>query len=410
MNSRERVLAAINHREPDRVPVDLGGTAATGIVVDTYVRLRAAYGLPLDDVRVFDVFGMMAQVEDDLARCVGADTALIPSLSPRFGIPIREWKPWGLRDGTPVHVPRDFRAEAQPDGSLLLMVGGEAVGKMPRGGFYFSEIANSTMGGLDTLVEPPNPRTVSFTTLGDDDLRFRQEVARGLYETTDRALIVDLVDNIRWDTSIPNWLYALAADPDRAYALHEKKCDALLERTQQLAEAVGPFAQVFAIYQDYGTQQGEMVSPAAFARLVKPHYRRLFDWIHANTDWKVLFHSCGSIYRLIPHLIDMGVDILNPVQTNTAGMDPGRLKAEFGDRLVFWGGGADTQGVLPFGMPDEVRAQVRERIRTLGPGGGFVFAPTQDIQADVPVGNLEAMYDAVREYGRYPLSSLEADE
>jgi hypothetical protein len=409
VNSRERVRAAINHREPDRVPVDLGATAATGIVANAYARLRAAYGLATDRVRVYDVFGMMASVDADLCERVGADTALVPSLCPRFGIPIDTWKPWRLLDGTPVEVPAGFHAEPDANGDLLLIVDGAAVGKMPKEGFYFSEIANSTMGGLDTLSEPPDPAAVSFPLLTDEDLRFREQVARDLHEGTERAVIVDLVDNIRWNTSIPNWLYAFAAAPERTFDLHAKKTEALIEKVNQLAQAVGDRAEVFAIYQDFGTQQGELISPAAFERLVAPHYRRLFAWIHEHTAWKVFFHSCGSIYRLIPHMIAMGVDILNPVQSSTARMDPTRLKAEFGDRLVFWGGGVETQTVLPFGTPDDVRRQVHERVRILGPAGGFVFAPTQDIQADVPVENLLAMYDAVRECGAYPFQDMEEE-
>ena len=406
MNSRECVLAAINRQEPDRVPIDLGGTAASGINVNAYVQLRNLLGLKADNVQVFDVFGMMARVEQDVIEHFNIDTMLVPSLRPRFGIPINEWKPWHLPDGTLVQVPVGFQTVEEAGGSLLLIVNGEAVGRMPKNETYFLELAESDMGGLDALVDPPDPDTETFSLLTDEDLRFRQEIAKNLYETTDKALIIDLVDNIRWNTSITNWLFAMAADPDRTFELHEKKSLALLERVKQLAEAVGPYADVFAIYQDYGQQRGELISPETFKRLVAPHYRRIFNWIHENTDWKVLFHSCGSVYNLIPHIIEMGADILNPVQCHTAHMEPQRLKAEFGGRLVFWGGGVDTQTVLPFGTPDEVRQQVKERISIFGPSGGFVFAPTQDIQADVPPENLVAMYDAVREYGRYPLETI----
>ena len=329
----------------------------------------------------------------------------VPALCPRFGIPIDQWKPWRLHDGTPVQVPIDFQTARERDGSLLLMVGGEPVGRMPRDGFYFSELANATMGGLDTLVEPPDPDKVTFPLLTDEDLRFRQGIARSLYDSTDKALTVDFADNLRWDTSLPNWLYAIASDSSRTSELHENKSLNFIERLQQLREAVGPYIHVLVIYQDLGTQRGEMISPETFMRLMVPHYRRICDWVHQNTGWKVLFHSCGSVYRLIPHMIQMGIDILNPVQIQAARMDPRRLKEEFGNRLVFWGGGVDTQTVLPFGTPDEVRKQVRERVSILGAGGGFVFAPTQDIQAEVPPENLVAMYDAVREYGRYPIST-----
>ena len=405
MNSRERVAAAIEHQEPDRVPIDLGGTAASGINVNAYVRLRRLLGLEADNVRVFDVFGMMAWVEQDILDYFRTDTVLVPSLCPRFCIPIKEWKPWCLPDGMPVQVPVGFQTVEEEDGGLLLIVDGEAVGRMPRGATYFLDLAESDMGGLAAVVEPPDPDTVTFSLLTDEDLRFRQEAAKRLYDATDKALIVDLTDNIRWNTSITNWLFAMAADPGRTFELHEKKALNILARVKQLAEAVGPYVSVFAIYQDYGMQRGEMVSPRTFKRLVAPNYRRVFHWIHENTNWKVLFHSCGSIYHLIPHIVDMGADILNPVQCSTANMEAQRLKTEFGDRLVFWGGGADTQTVLPFGTPDEVRQQVRQRISVLGAGGGYVFTPSQDIQADVPAENLVAMYEAVQQYGHYPMEA-----
>lgn len=405
MNSRERVLAVINHQRPDRVPIDLGGTAAAGINVSAYIRLKRLLGLKTNNVQVYDVFGMMARAEPDVIEHLDIDAMLVPALCPRFDIPIKHWKPWHLFDGTPVQVPLGFQTAEEKDGSLLLMVNGRAMGRMPRNGHYFSELANATMGGLDMLVDPPDPDTVTFPLFTDEDLRFRQEIAKNLHETTHKALVVDIADNMRWNTSIPNWLFALAADPERTFELHEKKSLNLIAKLKQLAEAVGAYVQVFVIYQDLGTQMGEMISPEAFQRLMAPHYRQVFDWIHKNTKWKVLFHSCGSIYRLIPHMIDMGVDILNPVQCNAAHMEPEKLKAEFGDRLVFWGGGVDTQTVLPSGTPDEVREQVRERISKLGAGGGFVFAPTQEIQADVPPENIAAMYEAALEYGRYPLET-----
>ena len=406
MNSRERVIAAINHQEPDRVPVDIGGQAATGINVTAYMRLKRLIGLGVEDVQVYDIFGMMARIEPDVIERFGGDTMMVPALSPRFDIPIKEWKHWRLPDGTPVQVPLGFDTVEESDGSLLLMVNGDAVGKMPADGHYFSELAVSVMGGIESLEDPPDPDTVTFPLLTDEDLRFRQEVARNLYEATDKALVFDLADNLRWNTSIANWLYAVAADPDRVYELHEKKGLNFIERFKQLKQALGPYVDVFVIYQDLGTQRGEMISPDMFKRLMAPHYRRMYDWVHQNTGWKTLFHSCGSVYYLIPHMIEMGVDILNPVQCRAVRMGPQRLKEEFGDRLVFWGGGADTQTVLPFGTPEEVRQQVRERVLTFGPGGGFVFGTTQDIQAEVPPENVLAMYEAVRDYGHYPLEAL----
>lgn len=405
MNSRERVIAAINNQQPDRVPIDMGSIAASGIVASAYVRLREKLGLGNNPPQIFNLFGMMVFVEPEVMEYLGIDTMLVPALCPRFGIPIDKWKPWKLLDGTPVQVPVGFETVEDKDGNLLLMVKGEAMGKMPKDGHHFSEIANTGMGesGLDSLEDPPDTNTQTFSLLTDEDLQFRHDVAQNLYQSTDKALIVDLEENIRWNTSIANWMFAVAAAPERCLALHMKKAENLLGKVKQLYEAVGPYVNVFAIYQDYGAQKSEVISPEAFERLSVPPYKIIFDWIHQNTHWKVMFHSCGSIYKLIPHMIEMGVDILNPVQCETACMGPKQLKDDFGEKLVFWGGGCDTQSMLPHGTPDEVRQQVKERISTLGANGGYVFAPTQDIQADVPAENMVAMFEAAKEYANYPL-------
>ena len=233
MNSRERVLVTINHEEPDRVPIDLGGTAASGINVTAYIRLKKLLGLRTDNVQVFDIFGMLARVEQDLIERLDTDTMLIPELCPHFDIPINAWKPWRLFDGTLVQVPVGFQTTKDRDGSLLLIIDGQPMGRMPENGTYFLELMESEMGGLAALAEPPDPDTQTFSLLTDEDLRFRQEIAKNLYETTDKALVIDTTDNIRWDTSIANWLFAMAADPDRTFELHEKKSLALLETVKQ---------------------------------------------------------------------------------------------------------------------------------------------------------------------------------
>ncbi len=328
------------------------------------------------------------------------DTMLVPALCPRFGIPINNWKKWKLFDGTDVEVPADFNPVEDKDGNLLIVVDDQVKGKMPKNGHHFAEVVNTGMGagGLDALVDPPGPDTQEFLLLTDEDLQFRHDVAKELYETTDKALIVELEENIRWNTSIANWLYGMAADPETVFDLHMKKAENLLAKAKQLFQAVGPYVNVFALYQDFGTQRAEVLSPRTFQRLCVEPYKLIFDWVHKNTDWKCLLHSCGSIYKVIPYIIEMGTDILNPIQCETANMDPKTLKDEFGDELVFWGGGCDTQSTLPFGKPEEIREQVKERMEILGKNGGYVFAPCQDIQADVPTENVAAMFEAAKEF------------
>ncbi|MCL2163034.1 MAG: hypothetical protein FWH55_01295 [Oscillospiraceae bacterium] len=397
MTSRERVLATLEHRSTDRAPVDIGGTAASGFSVFSYSSFKRAMGLPDSDIRAIDIFGMLAFVDGAGADAVGVDTVLAPELCPRFGVKIDRWKEFSFWDGHKYLVPEDMTVQRDEDGALLLMSDGKAVGKMCKGGYYFSEIANSSMSFDCFPDEVPLARDKQFIdSYTDEELRFREKTAKELFESSDKAVIVDVTENIRWDASIPEWLYCIALDPDRANELHEKKSLALLSKIKQLAQATAKYSQVFAIYQDWGTQRSELVHPDVFKAIVAPHYKRIFDWIHQNTEWKVFFHSCGSIFSIIPHMIEMGVDILNPVQTDAANMQPEKLKAAYGDQLVFWGGGIDTQSVMITGTPEQIKEQVQDRIQVLGKNGGYVFAPTQSIQADIPVKNIMAVIEALK--------------
>jgi len=195
--------------------------------------------------------------------------------------------------------------------------------------------------------------------------------------------------------------------PEYIKEIYSRQTEAAIENLKLYRQAVGDrISVIFMSGTDFGSQRGEMISPDIYRRLYLPFHKRMNDWVHANTTWKTFFHCCGSIYHLIPSFIEAGVDILNPVQCSAANMDPQRLKDEFGDRVVFWGGGIDTQKTLPFGTPDEVRAQAAERIRIFAPGGGYVFNAIHNIQAKTPVENIAAMFEAAREHGRYSLQSV----
>ncbi len=399
MSSRERVLVALSHREPDRVPIDLGAECNTGIAAGTYARLRQRLGINDPPVRVHDVEQMMAWVEMPVMQALGVDVLAVPRLLQSYGTRIDAWRPWQLADGTKVEVPGNFAPVSEPDGSLSLYLNGELVARKAPTSNYFDRM-------VEFKVYDPLPPVESFTlpVYSDEELEWARRCAQTLRAETDKALLGESgLALTRWG-SHQEWLYTLAADPDYVRAFNERKTDNLLTNIRLYAQAVGDNIDIIGFGQDFGTQRGLMISPQAFDDLIAPYHKRLFDWVHANTRWKVFFHCCGAIYPIIGALIDCGVDILNPVQTSAVGMDPAQLKAEFGDRLVFWGGGVDTQRVLPHGTPDEVRAQVRERIRILGPGGGFVFNQVHNIQEDVPVDNVLAMLDAVHTYGRYPLA------
>jgi uroporphyrinogen decarboxylase len=399
MNSRERVLAAVEHREPDRVPLDLGGTRNTAIEPRLYMRLRERLGLDGEPARVMDVWQMLAWVEQPVIEALGVDCLPVPKLEMEFGLRVDAWRPWRLDDGTAVQMPANFAPVAAEDGSLELYLAGEVVAKKTPSSIYFDRM-------IEFKVYDPLPpvETWPMPLFSDEELAWRRHWAETLRRETDKALLGDFGRILgRWG-SYQEWMYTIAADPAYVLAFYERKTESLLANLRLYRDAVGDNIDMICFGEDFGTQAGLMISPRMFRQMVAPYYKRLFDWIHANTAWRVFFHCCGAIYPIIETFIECGVDILNPVQTTAAGMDAARLKAEFGGRLAFWGGGIDTQTVLPFGTPDEVRAQVCERIRIFGPGGGFVFNPIHNIQSDVPLDNLCVMYDAVREHGRYPLA------
>jgi len=396
MTSRERVLAAINRREPDRVPLDLGGTGATGIHVSAYARLRQALGLGNEDPKVGDVWQMLAWVEDPVVEKLGVDVLAVRPLNQPFGLRNDRWRPWQLDDGTPVQMPANFAPVAEADGSLCLYSNDELVAKKAPTGVYFDRM-------IEFKVYDPLPPVESFEIplFTVEDLAWRRQWAETLRRETDKALIGEFGMILgRWG-SYQEWMYTIGSNPNYVREFYDRKIEIMLANVRCYAQAVGGNIDIFALGEDFGTQKGLMISPRMFREIVAPYYKRLFDWVHQNTSWKVHFHCCGGIYPIIDTLIDCGVDILNPVQTSAVGMEPEKLKREFGDRLVFWGGGIETQSVFPYGALDEVRAQVRERIRIFGPGGGFVFCPIHNIQADVSTDQILAMYEALCEYGTY---------
>ena len=398
MTSRERVLAAVNHHEPDRVPLDLGSTRVTGIEPSLYHRLREDLGLGGDPVKVMDVWQMLAWVEQPVVQALGADCLGVPRLVQDFGMRIDAWKPWRLDDGYEVQAPANFDPMPDGDGAQLLYLDGEMVAKKVPDSIYFDRM-------IEFKVYDPLPPVEQFKMplFTDEDLTWRRRWAETLRAETDKAIVGEFGPILgRWG-SYQEWMYTIAAHPDYVVAFYERKIENLLANARRYRDAVGDNVDIVWWAEDFGTQRGLMISPRMFNELVAPYYKRLFDWVHRNTRWKVFFHCCGAIRPIIPTLIDCGVDILNPVQTSAKGMDPAGLKADFGDRLTFWGGGIDTQTVLPFGSLDEIREQVRERIQVFGRGGGFVFNPVHNIQGDVAVERVMAMYDAVREYGNYPL-------
>lgn len=409
MNSRERVLRAIHHQEPDRVPIDLGSVESTGIAAMAYHALSTHLGFDRDRrVRVSDVFQMLADVELEIIDRLHVDTVTVPMLDLSFGAHYGRWRPWELFDGTPVLVPHDFQITEDGQGGYLALDGELGVARMPRDGFYFDTIEN--VEGLEPAIRGrhslggvlPDPRKARYPLLTEEELSFVEQQARHLHEGTDKALMGNPHLNITEIGSFEDWFILLVTEPQYVADCYAEQAESIITNLGLFYEAAGDRLVATYFGQDFGTQQGEMISPRTFREVMAPPYRTIFQWVHDHTNWKVFFHSCGSIYRLLPDMIEMGVDILNPVQTRAARMDPVILKREFGDRLCFWGGGVDVQD-LPFLSVEQVRDQVRDRIRIFAPGGGFVFCPTHNIQAGTPAENIVAAYDTAYEWGGYPL-------
>ncbi len=380
MNPRERVLRALNHQEPDRVPIDLGATIVTSIVKRSYVDLKNYLGMPVEEIKMLDYVQQLPYVDEALLERFGVDFRLVQL-------------PSATAPGLTVFEEGNYYAFIDRWGSKL---------HMPKtDGLYFDwvdfPIKEPTMAALDNYSWPrPDPPELNAQLA---------EQAKYLYENTDYALVGSAVigggifEQPARVMGMEKFLMALASEPKFADRLMEQITDIYIESCNNYLDQVGKYIQVFTYWDDVSTQTGWMIRPETFRKMVKPKQRRLVEAIKKKTDAKIFFHGCGAVHDLIPDLIDVGFDILNPVQVSARGMDTRKLKQEFGKDIVFWGGGVDTQHVLPFGTVDEVRAEVKRRIDDLAPDGGFVFAAVHNIQAFVPPENIVAAFDTALEYG-----------
>jgi uroporphyrinogen decarboxylase-like protein len=408
---RERVLKTVNFQEPDRVPIDLGGMKASGIAAIAYDRLRKKLGIG-GPTKVIDPRFMIAHIDEPIRRRLHLDVMPLDwSTASYLDQPDENWVPRRLFDGTDVLLPPGTRIGEDAKGNwILLAPNGEPTDyRMPKNGFYFDDCAFNGTGGID-------PR--KFTPISDipsDRLDLFARQARRLYDETDysllgwgfgvcflgMSLITERSDNVTLGRP-SEWLMMLMTEKQTCHEMMSRSVDASIQCLKLVHQAVGERCFAWGIAaDDSGTQRGEFIRPELWAEMIKPHYRRLCDWIHANTGWKTFFHCCGSVYHLIPHLIEAGVDILNPVQTSAANMDPARLKREFGGRIVFWGGGCDTQHVLGESSPEEIRQHVRERLKVFAPGGGYAFTQIHNVQPNIPPENVIAMFDTAYEFGKY---------
>jgi len=415
MTSRERLDAALNHRQPDRIPVDFNGTAVTGMHVKCVIGLREHYGLEKRPVKVHEPYQMLGWIDDDLQTVLGIDVEGVYGPDTMFGYRNENWTPWRMDDGTEVLMSGNFRTTKDPNGDTLVFPGGDRSappsGRLPKHGFFFDTIIRQEP--IDEANLDPEDNIQEFGPIGEAALdHFEAESRRA--GATGRGIIASFGGTALGDIAlvpapglkhpkgirdVEEWYVSTLTRRPYVHKVFERQTEIALGNLEKIRARVGDQVQAaFLCGTDFGTQQSTFCSEAAFRELYLPYYRRINDWVHAHTNWKSFKHSCGAVATLIPAFIESGFDILNPVQVSAAGMDARHLKAEFGEDIVFWGGGVDTQKTLAFGTPEAVRAEVLERCRIFGPGGGFVFNAVHNIQANVPIANIAAMFEAVREF------------
>ncbi|MHB9033773.1 MAG: uroporphyrinogen decarboxylase family protein [Anaerolineae bacterium] len=409
LTSRERVNLAVSHQQPDRIPLDLGATAVTGISASALYRLRRVLGLPDKPIRVHEPYQMLGQMDSDILDILGVDIVGLSDDSTFFGYSQRDWKPFTLYDGTPVLVPGGFNTEVNPDGSLYQYPQGNKTygpsAHMPAGGYYHDAIERQQPYDPDKL-DPAEWVRDMYHEFTEGELRLLEERCADLYQGSSRAIIGNFGQGGFGDiafvpgTAVPqpkgiravaDWYMATALYPDYIHGIFSRQCEIALHNLELYRQAVGErISVIFMSGTDFGSQDRPFISREAYRSLFMPYHKKLNDWVHAHTHWKTFYHTCGSITAYLDDFVEAGVDIINPVQISAAGMQPENLKQRWGDKLVFWGGGVDTQRVLPFGTPAEVETNIRHNVAVLGQGGGMVFSAVHNVQSGIPDGNLLA--------------------
>ena len=416
MNSKERVLASLNHNQTDKIAVDFGATPVTGIHVLALENLRKHYGLEQKPIVVKEPYQMLGEIDEELMEILGVDVIGLSPSNNMFGIKnhgeLKEFKTfWGQT----VLVPKDFNTKLDNNGDLLIYPEGDTsvdpCAKMPKSSYFFDAVIRqqpideATLNVEDNLEE--------FTPISDEDLAYwKNEVEK--VKGSDKAIIANMggtafgdialvpglnLKNPKGIRDIAEWYMSVIMRPDYVRGIFETQSDIAIENLKKFHAVVGSnIDAIFLCGTDFGTQDSQFCGIDTLEEMYLPYYKKLNDWIHANTNWKTFKHSCGAIEPFLQSFIDAGFDIINPVQINAAGMDPKHLKDTYGKNITFWGGGVDTQKVLAFGSTDEVRRQVHTECEILSKDGGFVFNTVHNIQANVPTENIVTMLDTIQEF------------
>lgn len=410
------MAATLRHEATDRVCVDFGAGFQTGLGAGAVHRLREAlFGKSSQPVKVVESYQMLGEMDEELRRALGLDVVGVHGSGTMFGFKNEGWKPFTMFDGTPVLVPGRFNVTPAEDGGWMMHPEGDTSvppsAWMPKDTFFFDSV--NRQGALDEAALDPADNCEEMEVVSDAEVAHFAQLARHYHEQTDYGIYMTLPGTAFGDIalvpapwmkhpkgirSVEDWYMATAMRRDYVQKVFEVQCECALKSIEKLAAAVGERAQVvFVSGTDFGTQTGQFCSVKTYRELYKPFHKAVNDLIHKLTPWKTFIHSCGAVAPFIAEFIDAGFDVLNPVQCSATGMDPRWLKREFGRQIVFWGGGVDTQKTLPFGTPEEVYREARERIDIFAEGGGFVFNSIHNVQSNVPTENMLALFRAIKD-------------
>jgi len=414
MNSRERVIATLNHQQPDKIAIDFGSHRSSGIAAIAYARLKKALGITTGDIYVYDMIQQLAIVESEVLDAVGGD---IIELGRGFLLDDKDWKDWVLPDGTSCKIPSFVKIEQRGQDWFLLSEDGMDLGVMKKGCLYFEQLywpwsqedpEKQNFSDADFKdafrhsMWAAVPSTGGHIPLTEEGCQQLAQGAQKLRASTDRAILGifggSLFESPQSLYRMDNYLTYMGLYPEACKRLSQTLCELHMEKLEKWLAAVGPYIDVMLFGDDLGGQNGPLMSPAMYRDYYKPWHSKLWKRAkelapHLHTN----LHCCGGYEPLLNDLIEAGLDSSNPVQISCRAMDPRHLKETYGDRFTFWGGGCDTQHVLPEGTPQDVRKNVRELVSIWAPGGGFVFQQVHNILADIPPENIIAMFKAVRD-------------
>jgi hypothetical protein len=413
-SSRQNFLKTINHKQPDKVVVDFGSTGVTGIHVLIVEKLREYYGLGKRPVKVVEPYQMLGEIDSELIKAMNIDVIGLFSAKNMFGVPNENWKVHKTLWGQEVLFPGTFNYLYNTNGDILMYPEGDTSvppsGMMPKTGYFFDALDRQKPIDDSTLKVEDNLEEFGYIT--EPELAYWKDQVAAL-ENNSKAVVASLggtalgdialvpainLKNPKGIRGVEEWYISTLIREDFIKEIYDRQTDIAIENLKLLWKVIGnKIDVVFTCGTDFGTQNSTFCSTETFDRVWLPYYIKVNDWIHLNTNWKTFKHSCGAVEPFMSHFIESGFDIINPVQINASGMDPRKLKEKYGDKLVFWGGGVDTQGVFAFGTPSQVKEQVKMQCEILNNNGGFVFNTVHNIQANVPFENVIAMLEALKE-------------